>query len=124
MVAARVQLARPPPQSWFLTPLARRRYAELHPDLYGSKPTNATPDLWSLPGKLSTGSIADRLEYNFYVRCPPEQRPLVVQERHPALASGVPAAQGKERDEKTLAEVSSAPAEAKEGDNCEYLCCR
>ncbi|KAL1706525.1 P-loop containing nucleoside triphosphate hydrolase protein [Schizophyllum commune] len=73
-------------------------------------------DLWSLPEKLSTGSIADRLEYNFYVRCPPEQRPLVVRERHPALASGVPAAQGKERDEKTLAEVSSTPAEAKEGD--------
>ncbi|KAL1718255.1 P-loop containing nucleoside triphosphate hydrolase protein [Schizophyllum commune] len=73
-------------------------------------------DLWSLPEKLSTGSIADRLEYNFYVRCLPEQRPLVVRERHPALASGVPAAQGKERDEKTLAEVSSAPAEPKEGD--------
>ncbi|KAL1734118.1 P-loop containing nucleoside triphosphate hydrolase protein [Schizophyllum commune] len=73
-------------------------------------------DLWSLPEKLSTGSIADRLEYNFYVRCPPEQRPLVVRERHAALASGVPAAQGKERDEKTLAEVSSTPAEAKEGD--------
>ncbi|KAI5832858.1 P-loop containing nucleoside triphosphate hydrolase protein [Schizophyllum commune Tattone D] len=73
-------------------------------------------DLWSLPDKLTTGSIADRLEYNFYVRCPPEQRPLVVREHNPALASGVPAAQGKERDEKTLAEVSSAPAEAKEGD--------
>ncbi|KAL1687601.1 P-loop containing nucleoside triphosphate hydrolase protein [Schizophyllum commune] len=73
-------------------------------------------DLWSLPEKLSTGNIADRLEYNFYVRCPPEQRPLVVRERHPALASGVPTAQDKERDEKTLAEVSSAPAEAKEGD--------
>lgn len=33
-------------------------------------------DFWTLPDKYLTSSITDRVERNFYARCPPEKRPL------------------------------------------------
>lgn len=61
-------------------------------------------DLWRLPEALQTATITDRLEYNFYVRCPPEQRPHAVQQRHPSLSApaGEPA-QVEESKEKSVA---------------------
>ncbi|KAJ7224699.1 multidrug resistance-associated ABC transporter, partial [Mycena pura] len=37
-------------------------------------------DLWSLPPERLTGAMAQKLEDSFYARCPPEKRPLYMQD--------------------------------------------
>ncbi|KAJ7890947.1 multidrug resistance-associated ABC transporter [Mycena olivaceomarginata] len=37
-------------------------------------------DLWSLPPERLTDAMAQKLQDNFYARCPPEKRPLYVQD--------------------------------------------
>ncbi|KAK7002404.1 oligomycin resistance ATP-dependent permease YOR1 [Favolaschia claudopus] len=37
-------------------------------------------DLWSLPPARLTDALAEKLQQNFYARCPPEKRPLYMQE--------------------------------------------
>ncbi|KAL1744151.1 P-loop containing nucleoside triphosphate hydrolase protein [Schizophyllum fasciatum] len=96
-------------------PLSRLVFSWLDPLLrVGFSRPLQEDDLWQLPEYLQTGSIADRLEYNFYVRCPPEKRPLVVRQRHPALAADEHLLGGgnKSLDEKAHDEAGSTAADA------------
>ena len=37
-------------------------------------------DFWELPQPQLTSSITDKIEKNFYLRCPPEKRPRFMRE--------------------------------------------
>ncbi|CCM00202.1 uncharacterized protein FIBRA_02230 [Fibroporia radiculosa] len=41
-----------------------------------------TDDLWTLPNKYLASQLSDKVERNFFERCPPEQRPAFMQPRH------------------------------------------
>jgi len=46
-------------------------------------PLIAKPDLWEFPEHLRTSSIANKVEANFFQRCPPEQRPSFLRPQTP-----------------------------------------
>ncbi|KAI0746725.1 multidrug resistance-associated ABC transporter [Daedaleopsis nitida] len=68
------------------SPLSRLCFSWLDPLLAVgfSRPLEAE-DFWSMPDNRLTDSLTERVEYAFYKRCPPEERPAFLsQAEHPA----------------------------------------
>ncbi|KAJ7290727.1 multidrug resistance-associated ABC transporter [Mycena rebaudengoi] len=79
-----------------------------------SRPLEAN-DLWSLPPERLTNVMAQKLQDNFYARCPPEKRPLYMQGSGSSSESSVSDAKQETKSDDPKAKKQKSPYDSSLG---------
>jgi ATP-binding cassette, subfamily C (CFTR/MRP), member 1 len=95
--------------------LLRKKVSTAHPHENKNVSTTSAPDLWQLPPPKLTARLAERVEGNFYARCPPEERPYFLQPPKGDPGSDVKEKGGKRDESADIEKRDSDDVDIKRG---------